>query len=64
MFQKKLSGKEAPPTFASQRAPYVPHSAPWQAMVYYLFKAAIVLCFGLVTLLWFKTVEPAVCKLM
>lgn len=37
---------------------------PGRRMVHYLFKAARVLCLGLVNLLWFKTVEPAVCNLM
>lgn len=62
----KAAEKEGGSTLLS--LPSGPHrfliQHPGRRMVYSLFKAAIVLGLGLVNLLWFKTVEPAVCNLM
>lgn len=56
-------GRLHPPVRARQ-APGVPIQRPGSQVVHYLFKATIVLCLGWVNLLWFRTVEPAVCNLM
>lgn len=62
--KRSWGGKRLHPPARAKWPCRLPIQCPGSWMVCYLFKAAIVLCLGLVNLLWFKTVEPAVCNLM